>query len=116
MRIFYRLLADTIWIIHFCVVMIALFGWLVPQIFYLYLLILLCVLLSNIFLHYCILSKWEYELRRKINPDLEYEFSYSSYYTYRITNGYLSKDFLRYTGLWFPALSLVINLYFAYFF
>ncbi len=116
MKLMYRFLADVLWFIHFFVVAVVLFGWLVPQIFYLYLLTLFCVLLSNIFLHYCILSKWEYELRRKINPELQYEFSYSSYYTYRMTNGYLSNEFLRHTGLWFPILSLSINLYFTYFF
>jgi len=92
------------------------FGWLFPEIWYLYILVLVSVLISNILWDYCFLSKWEFDLRRKINPRLEYDYTYTSYYTYNLTRGHLSRDFLRWAGLAFTSLSLVINIYFKYFF
>ncbi|MBP9717348.1 MAG: DUF2784 family protein [Candidatus Pacebacteria bacterium] len=116
MKIMYRLFADTIWLFHFVVVAIALFGWIIPQIWYLYMCVLASVLTSNILLDYCFLSKWEFDLRKKTSPSLSYDFTYTSYYTYNLTKGYLSKNFLRWTGLGFTSLSLAINLYFVYFY
>ena len=116
MNLIYKLAADAIWLLHFCVVAIALFGWLIPQIWYLYMLVLASVMTSNIFLDYCLLSKWEFDLRKKINPELEYDYAYNSYYTYNLTKGYLSRNFLRNVGLGFTSISLIINLYFAYIF
>jgi Protein of Unknown function (DUF2784) len=116
MKIVYRLLADTIWVLHFLVVFTVLFGWLFPSLWYVYMFVLASTFISNIFWNYCFLSKWEFYLRKKINPKLEYDFTYTSYYTYNLTKGYLSKDFLRWVGLGLTSTSLIINLYFAYFF
>lgn len=113
MKLVLNLVADVIWLLHFFVVIIALFGWLIPEIWYVYIFVLTSVLISNIIFEYCFLSRWEFNLRRKINPMLEYDYAYTSYYTYNLTKGFLSKDFLRWAGLSFTSASLVINLYFA---
>lgn len=113
---FYRIGADTIWLIHFGVVCIALFGWLLPQIWFLYLAVLVGTLISTSTLGYCVLSKWEFDLRKKLNPTLVYDYMYSSYYTYRLTGGYISNAFLARGGVVFAALSLAINLYFRFFY
>lgn len=100
--------------LHFFVVVVTLFGWLVSYIRPLYIGILVSVLVSNIFLKYCFLSKWEYDLRRRANANIEYDFIYTSYYTHYLTKGYLSRDFLRWVGLGFTSVSLLIVIYFAY--
>ena len=61
-----------------------------------------------------ILSKWEFDLRKKLNPQLDYEYAYSSYYTYRLTHGFFSARFLAQAGIVFTTLSLVLNLYFRF--
>ena len=114
MHILYRVGADIFWLIHFVVVCIALFGWLVPQIWLLYIAVLIGTLASTLTFGYCILSKWEFDLRKKSNPTLSYEYAYASYYTYRLTRGYLSGAFVAHTGVAFAASSLAINLYFRY--
>lgn len=116
MKFLYRFLADSIWVLHFFIVAIALFGWVVPDIWYLYMLVLVSILVSNILWNYCFLSKWEFGLRKLINPKLEYDYTYTSYYTYNLTRGYLSQSFLRWAGLGYTSLSLIINIYFKYFF
>ncbi len=116
MKIIYRLGADAIWILHFLVVLIILFGWTTPSIWPLYMFVLASMLVSELMLSYCILSKWEFNLRKKANRALKYDFSYSSYYTYRLTQGRLSPWFLRHVGMGFTSASLFINLYFAYLF
>jgi len=112
MRILYRIGADTIWVAHFFIVGLVLFGWMFPSLWYLYIAALVGTLTSLLLLNYCFLSKWEFDLRKKLNPKLEYEFSYASYYTYRLTQGRLSPRFLSRAGMLFVAVSLLINLYF----
>lgn len=114
MRLAYRIGADIIWLAHLAVVLIALFGWLVPSLWFVYMAVLAGVLISTLSLGYCILSKWEFDLRKKVEPSLAYDYVYSSYYTYRLTRGYLSSAFLARAGVAFAALSLAINLYFRF--
>lgn len=116
MRLFYRIFADGIWIFHLCVVLISLFGWLIPSIWYVYIAVLAAVFVTNTLFDYCLLSKWEFDLRTRIHTTLVYDYAYTSYYTYRLTRGYLSRNFLRYAGIGFTGASLVINFYFRYFF
>ncbi|HWO07460.1 MAG TPA: DUF2784 family protein [Candidatus Paceibacterota bacterium] len=107
--------ADMIWLTHFLVVCIVLFGWLVPSIWLMYIGVLVATLFSTTVYGYCIMSKWEYDLRRKADPEsVDYDFSYASYYTYRLTQGYLSNAFLARAGIVFVSLSLAIQLYFRY--
>jgi hypothetical protein len=114
MKVLYRLGADAIWFIHFLVVALVLFGWLVPSLWYLYMAVTAGVLVSELLWSYCILSKWEFDLRKKVSPELDYEYAYASYYTYRLTRGHLSPRFLARAGIVFTVLSLAINLYFKF--
>ena len=114
MPIIYRVGADLVWCLHFVVVALALFGWLWPQLWLAYIAVLTGTLISTLSYGYCILSKWEYDLRKKSSSPITYDFSYASYYTYRLTHGYLSNTFLARAGVLFAASSLIINLYFRY--
>jgi hypothetical protein len=116
MKIVYRLLADSIWALHLLVVLTVLFGWLFPEWWHWYVSVLVAVLVSNVLWNYCLLSKWEFNLRKMIDPKVQYDHTYTSYYTYNLTRSYLSKYFLRWAGLGFTSLSLVISVYFRYFF
>lgn len=114
MKILYRIGADAIWLAHFAVVSIAVFGWLLPSIWPLYVAVLVGTLISTYSFGYCVLSKWEYDLRRMVRHDIAYDFSYASYYTYRLTHGYISALFLARAGVLFCGASLALNIYFRY--
>jgi len=116
MRFLYRFAADFIWIVHFFVVVIVLFGWLVPSFWFVYIAVVTGALISELLLNYCFLSKWEFDLRKKINQKLNYDYSYTSYYTYKLTHQHLSGRFLARAGIVFTTFSLVVNLYFKFLF
>ncbi len=116
MRLLYRIGADAIWLIHFLVVVLVLFGWLVPSLWYPYMIVLIGTLISEIIWRYCILSKWEFNLRKKFNSKIDYDFTYASYYTYRLTRGRLSPRFLGQAGIVFTSTSILINIYFRFLF
>jgi hypothetical protein len=114
MKIFYRLTADIICLIHLLVVILVLFGWLILSLWYVYMLVLVGTLFSELWFTYCFLSKWEFDLRRKTNPALDYDYSYTSYYTYKLTRQHLSTRFLARAGIVFTTLSLAINIFFKF--
>ena len=55
--------------------MVICFGWLFPSIFYIFVLFLIATALSEIILGYCFLTKWEFDLRRKMYPTKEFDSS-----------------------------------------
>lgn len=116
MKFLYRVGADAIWLAHFLIITLVLFGWLVPSLWYVYMVVLAGTLVSEFVWNYCVLSKWEFDLRKKIDPNLNYDFTYASYYTYRLTHGRLSPRFLGQVGIIFTSLSLLTNIYFRFFF
>lgn len=115
MRLVTRIAADCIFLIHCLAVAIIGFGWAIPNIWYLYMSILVVTVISEVALGYCFLSKWEFDLRKKIYPQLSYESGFSSYYTYRLTHQRLSKRFIANAALFFLLASLAIDIYFRFF-
>jgi len=106
-----RIAADCIFLFHCAVVAIIAFGWLIPSIWYFYMLILIVTLISEITLGYCFLSKWEFDLRKQIDPAVDYEYGFSSYYTYKLTNRRLSQRFIANAAVFFLVASLAITIY-----
>jgi len=109
--IFYRITAEFIFVLHCVVVAVIAFGWVLPSLRYLYLAVLVATLFSMVAFGHCFLSKWEFFLRRKINPHLDYNYSFSSYYTYALTQHRLSEQFIYSAGLAFLIASLALNIY-----
>ncbi len=112
MRLFYRIAADALFLFHFFLVSFGLFGWTVPALWPLYMTLLAATLMLDLTLGYCLLSKWEFDLRRKIDPTIEYDFSWTTYYTYKLTHRRVSNEFFVRATFVFIVGSLVINLYF----
>jgi hypothetical protein len=73
MRISYRFTADFVFLVHLTLVCVVAVGWLIPQLFYLHLTLLLATLCSEIFLGYCILTRMEYAIRHKLDPMLLFD-------------------------------------------
>ncbi len=115
MKSFYKISADIIFLLHIVIFLIALFGWIFPRIWYLYVTTLALVLLSDLIFGYCLASKWEFDLRKKVNPEVKYAYAWSSYYTYKFTDHKLSPVLFERVAIVFLAGSLFLNLYFHYF-
>ncbi len=112
MKTIYRITADFIFGIHLLVLLVAVFGWLYPSMWVLYMIVLVSALISDIFLGYCILSKWEFILRKKVDQKVDYSYSFTTYYTRNFTKGRIDENFYRSASVVFLALSIIINLYF----
>lgn len=114
MRFGYRIGADAICLFHLALVLVAIFGFLFPSIWHLYMGVLVATLISDIMYGYCILSKWEFDLRRKLNPAEDYDFAFATYYTYKITNHRIDNTLYKNLAITYLVLAIGINLYFKY--
>src|SRR3989344_8629820 len=94
----YNIGANLLFIFHFLVVVIISFGWLISSIWYVYMATLIITFFSEVILGYCFLSKWEFSLRKKINPEVNYDYSFTSFYTYKLTQHRLSTTFIARAG------------------
>jgi hypothetical protein len=109
-RVWWWVMANIIFIVHCAVLFVAVFGWLFPSIWYGYMALLVVILALDWLLGYCILSKWEFMIRKKLKPHLNYDYSFSSYYTYRLTQKRLSEHFVSQVGSVFLIISIVANI------
>ncbi|MBP9710895.1 MAG: DUF2784 family protein [Candidatus Pacebacteria bacterium] len=116
MKVLYRTGADAIFILHFLLVLLVVFGFLLPSFWYLYMAALVATLISDLVFGYCILSKWEFDLRKKINPKINYNFTWTTYYTYKITNYKISDNFYRRASIVVLVGCIALNLYFKFLF
>jgi hypothetical protein len=103
--------AIGIFILHCIAFAIILFGWLWPSIWPLYIAIITYTLFQNWILGYCVLSRWEFSLRRMINPKLRYDFNFTTYYTYKLTHRRLSTQLIQRLGTVFLMTSIALSLY-----
>ena len=74
-RYFYLTVANFIFLIHAAFALLVLVGWAIPGLFYIYLPVLITSLVSELLLGYCVLTKWEFGIRKKLNPTVHYEHS-----------------------------------------
>lgn len=109
MRLLYRIGADGIFLLHCAVVLVALFGWYFPGIWYFYITALVSTLISALVYGYCVLSKWEFNLRRKLNPENNYDYTWATYYTRKISNHRIPNSVIKYSALTFIFVSLGIQ-------
>ncbi len=112
----YRIAAEILLVLHIAIVLVIVFGFLIPTIWYLYVGCLAATLTSDMLFGYCILSKWEFDLRKKQNPSVDYNYTWTTYYTYKITNVHISDTFYWWTSLLFLSCALTVNIYFHYLF
>ena len=105
------LLANFVFLFHCFVIFIILFGWTFGKLSILYPITLIITLILESILGYCILARIEFNLRKKIKPDLDYDSSFISYYLYRIYNFKISRAFMDTVYVLFLIISLCIYYY-----
>lgn len=116
MRTIYRIIADSIFLIHTLIFIIVFFGGLFPHYQNFYLFMLIITLVSDLLFGYCLVSEWEYYFRKKIDPKINYDFSWTIHYLHKITNKHISPIFYKYLTFLFLTISIIIQLYFRFFF
>lgn len=79
-KLSYKVAAEIVFSVHFLLVATVSLGWLIPGMFYIHLALLLATLLSEIFLGYCVLTRLEFGLRRKLDPTLVFDKSCMIHY------------------------------------
>ena len=114
MKSIHRIFANILFFVHCILFGVVLVGYLFPRLWYLYMACLSLALLSDVIFGYCLLTKWEFLLRKKWNPDTNYNYNFASYYTYKLTNGRVRDDFYRWAAVIFLGLSILLSLYFRF--
>lgn len=115
MKLFQRVIAELIFLLHLALVLlICFFGWWVPALWPYYVAGLIATLISDLVFGYCILSKWEFDLRRKMHPHINYDFAWTTYYTYKLTNQRISNEFYKRMSVFYLVCALSITLYFHF--
>lgn len=104
----FTLLANAIFLFHVALVAIILFGWMLPSAL-VYRMALIVTLLSELLLGYCPLTKWEFSVRKILNPGLDYDYSFFGYYGHKIAQQHISPKLIRYLAIIFLSLSLVTS-------
>src|SRR3989344_3309242 len=110
MKLLYRVGADVLFVMHLALVLLAVFGWAVPSLWWVYMGALVVTLISDVVLGYCILSKWEFDLRKRLDPTVDYNYTWTTFYTYRITKHRISDTFFRRSAIIALTLAISTNL------
>ena len=79
-RYFYSTVANSLFLLHAAFALIVLVGWAIPDVVYVYLPVLLTSLIAERLLGYCVLTKWEFAIRKRLYPALHYEHSFLIHY------------------------------------
>src|SRR5687768_7275876 len=93
MKALYKFGADVIFTLHILLALFLAFGWTAPSLWYFYMAALLLTLILGVLFGYCLFSKWEFDLRKKADPTISYDFTWATYYTYKLTNQHISYAF-----------------------
>ncbi len=80
LRVMYIILADIIFGVHLLLVLVVTFGWLTESLFFLFVALIIATILSELILRSCILSVWEFSLRKKVYPGRIYDSSCIMHY------------------------------------
>src|SRR5437868_3605666 len=99
MKFFYRIGADAVFLFHSLWIAIGMFGWLMPSLWYLYLIILVSTLLSYFTFQRCIFTVWEFNLRRKVDSTFTTKSDWLPYYTHKFAHQRISDKFILHAGV-----------------
>lgn len=107
-RALIRIFADVIFVSHVLVVFVILFGWYFSTLSDVYIALLAMTFISELLFGHCVLTKWEFDLRKKLEPGLNYNYSFISYYGYKLLGLNPKEKYLRYPALAFLVISIII--------
>ncbi|MFZ2072705.1 MAG: DUF2784 family protein [Minisyncoccia bacterium] len=103
--------ANLVFLFHCVVVFVILFGWCFGKLYIIYPMVLLITLIFESIFGYCILTEVEFKLRKKTEPDLDYDYSFLTYYMYKVYNLKIPRQLLDSIYITFLIISLSIYYY-----
>jgi hypothetical protein len=111
-QVFYRLLADIVFVFHLGVVFMISFGWVYASLFYVYGAILFVTLYSWIFVGHCFLTDLEFSLRLKGGSTITQSSGFLSYYGQLVFKDKAPRDIvIYYTGMMYLLITSFVWLY-----
>jgi len=103
-----KILANLIFLFHWIFVFIIMFGWYFSALSLIYIITLSVTFITQIIFGYCVLTKWEFDLRKKLDPTLNYDYSFLSWYAYKYSNVRIPSKIIKYISLSFLFISIII--------
>ena len=79
-RYLYLTIANSLFLIHATFAILVLVGWAIPGVFYIYFPALIAALVSELMFGYCVLTRWEFDIRKRLYPTSHYEHSFLIHY------------------------------------
>ena len=71
-RYFYSTVANSLFLLNTAFALLVIVGWAIPGLVYVYLPLLLTSLVAERLLGYCVLTKWEFAIRKRLYPASHY--------------------------------------------
>ena len=106
-RLAARILAEIIFSAHTVLMIILLFGWLLPvPYYYVYLTVLALTLVTQLLFRYCLLTAWEFYFRRTLDPSVGESPYYLTYYSHKMFHGAVTDTFVDRISLVFMGVSV----------
>lgn len=90
-----RIAAETIFIAHAVSIAIIAFGWAVPALYPVHLILLFGGGVLQMMLGHCFLSRIEFALRKKLDPTIAYDPAYITHYMQSIFGNQIRPAFMR---------------------
>ena len=106
----YHLLANLIFLLHTVIVSIIVIGWYYPAFQTLNLFVTMLTLFIEISFGYCPLTKWEFSVRKKLEPNLNYDAGFITYYAYKIFDLDVPTERIKYPAIIVLIFVLILNL------
>jgi hypothetical protein len=94
-RLLIRLAAETVFLSHALAVSIITLGWAIPALYPIHLVLLFGGGVLQMMLGHCFLSRWEFALRRKLDPAISYDSAYITHYMRVLFGDQIRPEFMN---------------------
>ncbi len=101
--------ANGMFVIHMIWMTVVIFGWAIPGIYPFYVAFLVVNLILEIYFGYCIFTKWEFDLRKQVNPNFEYGPSFIRHYLNKFFGYQVSHSYIKPVAIGFLVVSILAN-------
>jgi hypothetical protein len=108
MKFFYKIISAFMGIIHVPIVVVIFFGWIFNGFWsYVYFVTLFLTLCSWVLLGYCLITKWEFDVRKKFMDIPNYHYEYLHYWGYKLLKININPKKIRFYGILFIVVSMI---------
>lgn len=91
----YRIAAELVFLFHAGSILIIGLGWAIPALLPVHIALLFGGLFLQLILGHCFLSRWEFWLRKKVDPSIAYDAAYITHYMRVLFGNQIRPQFMR---------------------